>query len=72
MEGLTCPECHLTFARKYVMLRHKRNKHGKTQPYPQKKESISPPPPPQKEIIPPSQMTTDIFVVSTFRSFPRS
>jgi hypothetical protein len=54
MEGLTCPECHLTFARKDVMLRHKRNKHGTTQPYPQSTDAYSPPPPPpQKEIIPP-------------------
>ena len=58
MEGLTCPECHLTFFRKDAMLRHKRNKPGTTQPYPQSTYAYPPPQkgiiqtPPQKGIIP--------------------
>jgi hypothetical protein len=30
----TCPVCKLKCSRKDVMLRHKRNKHGTTHPYP--------------------------------------
>lgn len=44
MEGLTCPECHLTFSRKDIMLRHNRNKHGINHPY---QKSIDAYPPPQ-------------------------
>ena len=46
MEGLTCPECHLTFSKKDAMVRHKRNKHGTAQPYPQRTDAYPPPPPP--------------------------
>ena len=59
MDDKTCPVCKLQFSRKDVMMRHHRNKHGITEPYPltshadppppPQREGTSPPPPPQKE-----------------------
>ena len=51
----TCPVCKLKCSRKDVMLRHKRNKHGTTHPYPQSSDAYPPlregytPPPPLRE-----------------------
>ena len=51
----TCPVCKLKCSRKDVMLRHKRNKHGTTHPYPQSSDAYPPlregytPPPPMRE-----------------------
>jgi GTPase SAR1 family protein len=54
----TCPVCKLKCSRKDVMLRHKRNKHGTTHPYPQSSDAYpplrerytpQPPPPPLRE-----------------------
>jgi hypothetical protein len=42
----TCPECEMEFSRRDAMLRHKRNKHGTTRPYPQSSDAYPPPPPP--------------------------
>ena len=53
MDSTTCPKCLVSFSRKDVMLRHYRNKHGTTQPYPQSTDAYPPPPPPQEEVIPP-------------------
>ncbi|VDI72109.1 Hypothetical predicted protein [Mytilus galloprovincialis] len=47
MDDKTCPVCKLQFSRKDVMMRHHRNKHGITEPYPQ--SSHEDPPPPQRE-----------------------
>lgn len=33
MMSMTCTECDMEFSRKDAMQRHKRNKHGTTQPY---------------------------------------
>ena len=38
----TCPVCKLKCSRKDVMLRHKRNKHGTTHPYPQSSDAYPP------------------------------
>ena len=38
----TCPVCKLKCSRKGVMLRHKRNKHGSTHPYPQSSDVYPP------------------------------
>ena len=38
----TCPVCKLKCSRKDVMLRHKRNKHGTTRPYPQSSDAYPP------------------------------
>jgi hypothetical protein len=54
----TCPECDMEFSRKDALLRHKRNRHESTQPYPQSSAAYPPssqaypltPPPP---LIPP-------------------
>ncbi|VDI44317.1 Hypothetical predicted protein [Mytilus galloprovincialis] len=48
MDDKTCPVCKLQFSRKDVMMRHHRNKHGITEPYPQSSHE-DPPPPPQRE-----------------------
>ena len=51
----TCPVCKLKCSRKDVMLRHERNKHGTTHPYPQSSDTYPPlregyvPPPPLRE-----------------------
>ena len=52
----TCTECDMQFSRKDAMLRHKRNRHETTQPYPPPPsptppslpltEGYAPPPPP--------------------------
>jgi len=42
----TCPKCEMEFSRRDAMLRHKRNKHGTTHPYPQQQQPPPPPPPP--------------------------
>ncbi|VDI38826.1 Hypothetical predicted protein [Mytilus galloprovincialis] len=41
----TCPDCGSEFSRKDVMLRHQRNKHRISQPYPQINDAYPPPPP---------------------------
>jgi hypothetical protein len=43
----TCPECEMEFSRRDAMLRHKRNKHGTTHPYPQTSDAYPPPTPPR-------------------------
>ncbi|CAG2202734.1 unnamed protein product [Mytilus edulis] len=48
MDDKTCPVCKLQFSRKDVMMRHHRNKHGITEPYPQSSHE-DPPPPQQRE-----------------------
>jgi hypothetical protein len=52
MDSTTCSKCLVKFSRKDVMLRHNRNKHGITHPYPQSTH-VYPPPPPQEGNIPP-------------------
>ena len=47
----TCPVCKLKCSRKDVMLRHKRNKHGTTHPYPQSSDAY----PPSSQAYPPPQ-----------------
>jgi hypothetical protein len=47
----TCPECDMEFSRKDAMLRHKRNRHGTTQPYPQSSQAYPPPPPPPQQVV---------------------
>jgi hypothetical protein len=55
----TCPVCKLKCSRKDVMLRHKRNKHGTTHPYPQSSDAYPPlregytPPPLREGYTPP-------------------
>ncbi|VDH94532.1 Hypothetical predicted protein [Mytilus galloprovincialis] len=44
MDDKTCPVCKLQFSRKDVMMRHHRNKHGITEPYPQTSHADPPPP----------------------------
>ena len=50
----TCPECEMEFSRRDAMLRHKRNKHGTTHPYPQSSDAYPPPPPPPPMTPPPT------------------
>ena len=40
-----CVSCDKTFSRRNVMLRHFRNKHGTSHPYPQNHRAYPPPPP---------------------------
>ena len=52
----TCPECDMKCFRKDALLRHKRNRHGTTQPYPQSSDAYPPsnrayPPPPPPQVV---------------------
>jgi hypothetical protein len=49
MMSATCPECDMEFSRKDALLRHKRNRHGITQSYPQNSDAF----PPNSQIYPP-------------------
>ena len=59
----TCPECDMEFSRKDALLRHERNRHKTTQPYPQSSDAYPPssqayppppiPPPPPPPLTPP-------------------
>ncbi|VDI79420.1 Hypothetical predicted protein [Mytilus galloprovincialis] len=53
MDDKTCPVCKLQFSRKDVMMRHHRNKHGITEPYPQTSHADPPPPQQRKGTSPP-------------------
>ena len=60
MMTATCPECDMELSRKDALLRHKRNRHETTQPYPQSSDAYPPssqayPPPP---LTPPSSPLT--------------
>jgi len=58
----TYPECDMEFSRKYALLRHKRNRHGATQPYPQSSDAYPPSsqanPPPPPPLTPPTTTIT--------------
>ena len=49
----TCPECDMKFSRKDALLRHKRNRHGKTHPFPQSSDAY----PPSSQAYPPSSQS---------------
>ncbi len=49
MMSATCPECDMEFSRKDALLRHKRNRHGTTQSYPQSSDAY----PPNSQVYPP-------------------
>ena len=56
MMPATCLECDMEFSRKDALLRHKRNRHRTTQPYPQSSDAYPPssqayPPPPPPEVV---------------------
>ena len=55
----TCTKCDMEFSRNDALLRHKRNSHGTTRPYPQSSDAYPPssqayPPPPPLTPTPPS------------------
>ena len=62
MMSATCPECDMEFSRKDALLRHKRNRHQTTQPFPQSSDAYPPssqaypPPPPQVVLQHPSTL----------------
>ena len=53
MMSATCPECDMEFSRKDALLRHKRNRHETTQPYPQSSDVY----PPSSQAYPPPPLT---------------
>ena len=68
MMSMTCPECDMEFSRKDAMQRHKRSKHGTTQPYPQSSDTY----PPSSQAIYITTTTDDTTTATTTRCFTTS